>query len=69
LLFVSAAPNAGVEAERMIAEKIVTFSAARDAAERAPAEGLGIYAATERAYQPLRRCVSANSSRLGLEQH
>jgi hypothetical protein len=53
----------------MIAEKIVTFSAAQDAAERALAEGLGIYAAAERAYQPLRRCVSANSSRLGLEQH
>ena len=33
------------------------------------AEGLGIYAAAERAYQPLRRCVSANSSRLGLQQH
>jgi hypothetical protein len=33
------------------------------------AEGLGIYTAAERAYQPLRRCVSANSSRLGLELH
>ena len=53
----------------MIAEKIVTFSAAHDAAEGALAEGLGIYAAAERVYQPLRRCVSAHSSRLGLEQH
>ena len=68
MLFASAAPNAAVEVERMISEKIVAFSAAHDAAERALAEGLGIYAA-ERAYQPLRRCVSANSSRLGLEQH
>ena len=58
-----------VEAERMISEIIVTFSAAQDAAERAQAEGLGIYAATERAYQPLRRCLSANSSRLGRKQH
>jgi hypothetical protein len=69
MLFASAAPNAAVEAERMISEKIVTFSAAHDAAERALAEGLGIYAAAERAYQPLRRCVNANSSRLGLELH
>jgi hypothetical protein len=66
MLFASAAPNAAVEVERMISEKIVTFSAAQDAAERALAEGLGIYAAAERAYQPLRRCVRANSSRLGL---
>jgi hypothetical protein len=69
MLFACGAPNAAVEAERMISEKIVTFSAAHDAAERALAEGLGIYAAAERAYQPLRRCVSANSSRLGLELH
>jgi hypothetical protein len=69
MLFASAAPNAAVEAERMISEKIVAFSAAHDAAERALAEGLGIYAAAERAYQPLRRCVSANSSRLGLALH
>jgi len=69
LLFASAAPNVAVEAERMISEKIVTFSAAHDAAERVLAEGLGMYAAAERAYQPLRRCVSANSSRLGLERH
>jgi hypothetical protein len=69
MLFASAAPNAAVEAERMISEKIVAFSAAHDAAERALAEGLGIYAAAELAYQPLRRCVSANSSRLGLELH
>ena len=64
MLFASAAPNAAVEAEWMISEKIVAFSAAHDAAERALAEGLGIYAAAERAYQPLRCCVSANSSRL-----
>jgi hypothetical protein len=69
MLFASAAPNAAVEAERMISEKIVTFAAARDAAERALAEGLGLYAAAERAYQPLRCCVSANSRRLGGALH
>ena len=53
----------------MISEKIVNFSAAHDAAERALAEGLGIYAAVEWVYQALRRCVSAHSSRLGLELH
>lgn len=40
MLFACAAPNASVEAERMISEKIVAFSAAQDAAERALAEGL-----------------------------
>jgi hypothetical protein len=69
MLFASQAPNAAVEADRMISEKIVAFSAAHNAAERALAKGLGIYAAAERAYQPLRRCVSANSCRLGLERH
>jgi hypothetical protein len=42
LPFASAAPNAAVEAERMISEKIVTFFAAHDAAEWALAEGFGI---------------------------
>jgi hypothetical protein len=69
MLFACGAPNAAAEAERMISEKIVTFSAVHDAAERALAEGLGIYAAAEQAYQPLRRCVSANSSRLGGALH
>ena len=39
MLFASQAPNAAVEADRMISEKIVAFSAAHDAAERALAEG------------------------------
>jgi len=64
VLFISGAPNAAVEAECMIAEKIVAFAAAHHAAERALADGLGLYAAAESAYQPLKRCVSANSSRL-----
>jgi hypothetical protein len=69
MLFASAAPNAAAEAERMISEKITAFSDAQFAAEQALANGLGIYAAAELAYQPLRRCVSANSSRLGLALH
>ena len=64
MLFASGAPASADEATRMIAEKIVAFSDARVAAERALANGLGIYVAAERAYSPLRRCVRANSNRL-----
>jgi hypothetical protein len=60
MLLASGAPDAATEAERMIAEKIVAFADAHAAAERALADGLGILAAAERAYQPFRRCVSAN---------
>ena len=69
MLFASGAPNAANEAERMIAEKIAAFADAHDAAERALADGLGIFAAAERAYQPLKRCVSANGDRLGVAVH
>ncbi len=64
MLFASGAPASADEATRMVAEKFVAFSDARIAAERALANGLGIYVAAERAYLPLRRCVRANSSRL-----
>ena len=64
MLFASGAPNVADEATRMIAEKIVAFTDAGIAAERALANGLGIYAAAERAYSPLQRCVHANSDRL-----
>jgi len=64
LLFTSGAPNAAEEATRMISEKIVAFTDAGIAAERALADGLGLYAAAERAYSPLRHCVHANSDRL-----
>jgi hypothetical protein len=69
MLFAAGTPDAAAEAERMICEKITAFSDAQFAAEQALANGLGFYAAAERAYQPLRRCVSANSSRLGLALH
>ena len=69
VLFASGAPNAAAEAERMVAEKITAFADAHSAAERALADGLGFYAAAERAYQPLKRCVRANSNRLGVAMH
>jgi hypothetical protein len=64
MLFASGAPNAADEATRMVAEKIVAFTDAGIAAERAFSGGLGIYAAAEQAYAPLQRCVHANSGRL-----
>ena len=64
MLFASGAPNAAAEAGRMVAEKIAAFSAAQSAAERALADGLGLYAAAQSAYQPLQRAVHANSTRL-----
>jgi hypothetical protein len=64
MLFASGAPNAGEEATRMIAEKIVAFTDAGIAAERALQDGLGIFAAAELAYLPLKRAVHANSRRL-----
>jgi hypothetical protein len=69
MLFASGAPNAADEAQRMIAEKLVAFSAAQVAAEKALAQGLGLYAAAERAYQPLRHAVHANRDRLGPTLH
>ena len=69
LLFASGAPDAADEATRMISEKIVAFTDAGIAAERALADGLGLYAAAERAYSPLRRCVHANSDRLAGALH
>src|SRR5271154_1320139 len=64
MLFASGAPNAASEAERMFVEKVMAFSEAGIAAERALADGLGLYTAAERAYAPLRQCVHENSDRL-----
>ncbi|HUC49737.1 MAG TPA: hypothetical protein VMA30_10160 [Xanthobacteraceae bacterium] len=63
-LFATGAPNAVDEAAEMVAEKLIAFSHAGIAAERALSEGLGLFAAAERAYSPLRDCVHANSDRL-----
>lgn len=64
MLFASGAPDAVAEAGRMVAEKVAAFSDAQNAAEHALADGLGFYAAAQRAYLPLRRAVHANSARL-----
>ncbi|HML08679.1 MAG TPA: hypothetical protein VK430_11200 [Xanthobacteraceae bacterium] len=69
MLLASGGPGAAAEAQRMICEKVVAFSEAQIAAEQALADGLGVYVAAERAYLPLRRCVHANSDRLGLALH
>jgi hypothetical protein len=69
MLFASGAPDAAAEAGRMVAEKIAAFSDAQFAAERALADGLGFYAAAQRAYLPLRQAVHANSTRLTSSTH
>src|SRR3984957_1686040 len=63
-LFASGAPNAVDEAAQMVTEKILAFTTAGVAAERALSDGLGFMVAAERAYSPLRDCVHANSDRL-----
>jgi hypothetical protein len=64
MLFASGAPEAADEAAQMVAEKILAFTKAGIAAERAMSDGLGFIVAAERAYSPLRDCVHANSDRL-----
>ncbi len=64
MLFASGAPGAADEAAEMVAEKILAFTKAGIAAERALSDGLGFAVAAERAYSPLRDCVHANSDRL-----
>jgi hypothetical protein len=63
-LFATGAPNAVDEAAEMVTEKIIAFTHAGIAAEQALSNGLGFFAAAERAYSPLRDCVHANSDRL-----
>ncbi len=64
MLFGSGSPEAADEAAQMVAEKILAFTKAGIAAERAMSDGLGFIVAAERAYSPLRDCVHANSDRL-----
>ena len=61
---VEGGPQATVEAERMIAEKLDAFADAEVAMLRALADGEGLMAATERAYAPVARRVHANHCRL-----
>ncbi len=64
MLFASNDPRAAAEAGRMIAEKMVVFADVQAAAERALTLGCGLYEVVEKAYEPLRRQVRANSERL-----
>ncbi|MFZ3308915.1 MAG: hypothetical protein WBD53_01535 [Xanthobacteraceae bacterium] len=65
MLLASVAPDTAVEeTARMVTEKFLAFAKAGLAAEHALEEGLGFYAAAERAYAPLADCVHANSDRL-----
>jgi hypothetical protein len=69
MLFASGGPSAATEADLMISEKLFAFADAQAAAERALADGLGIYVAAAQAYAPLRRQVHANSRRLVRSPH
>lgn len=64
MLFACGAPDAADEAGRMICEKVVAFADAGIAADRALKGGLGIFAAAESAFAPLKACVHDNSDRL-----
>jgi hypothetical protein len=64
VMFATGSPDAVDEAAQMVTEKILAFTHAGMAAERALSDGLGFIAAAERAYCPLRDCVHANSDRL-----
>ncbi|MFZ0607136.1 MAG: hypothetical protein WAM75_05585 [Xanthobacteraceae bacterium] len=65
MLLASAEPDTAVEeTARMVTEKFLAFAKAGLAAEHALEEGLGFYAAAERAYAPLADCVHANNDRL-----
>lgn len=65
MLFASGTPDEVVEeAAAMVTEKFLAFAKANMAAKEALENGLGLYAAAERAYSPVRQSVHANSDRL-----
>jgi hypothetical protein len=64
ILLASGDPRAVAETYRMFSEKAIAFADAQSAAERALADGCGIYEAVEQAYLPLCHCVHENSQRL-----
>jgi hypothetical protein len=57
-------PQAAAEAYRMIAEKLDAVADAEVALLKALASGEDLMVATERACEPMRACVHANSRRL-----
>ena len=64
MLFASGAPNAADEARRMIPKRSMPFPMPARPRSVPWLNGLGIYAAAERAYAPLGDRVRANSARL-----
>ncbi|HEY1473300.1 MAG TPA: hypothetical protein VGF53_04380 [Pseudolabrys sp.] len=64
LLIAQGGPDAAVEANLMVAEKLDALADAEVAMLRALTDGEGIFVAAERAYAPVRSRVQANSDRL-----
>jgi hypothetical protein len=61
----SGGPGAVTEAQQMVSEKVAAFGEAQLALMTALAAGSSLDSAAARAYAPYRRCVRANSRRLG----
>jgi hypothetical protein len=61
----SGRPNATTEAREMVSEKVSAFIEAHVAVITAFSNGSSLEEAAARAYAPYRRCVQANSRRLG----
>lgn len=65
MLFTSGTPEVVMEeSAQMLTEKFLAFTKAALAAEAALEGGQSLQTAVERAYQPLKDCVHANSDRL-----
>lgn len=61
----SGGPGAATEAQQMVSEKLAAFGESQVALMTALATGRSFDSAAELAYAPYRRCVRANSRRLG----
>ena len=61
----SGGPGAATEARQMVSEKVAAFGEAQMALMTALATGSSLDTAAAKAYAPYRRCVRANSRRLG----
>ncbi len=62
----SGGPDAATEAQQMISEKLFAFGEAQMAILTAVMTGRSLEVAATRAFAPYRRCVRANSRRLGI---
>jgi hypothetical protein len=61
----SGGPQAATEAQQMVSEKIAAFGEAQGLMLTALMTGSSLETAAAKAYVPYRRCVRANSRRLG----